>query len=262
MKIVQITDTHLLGVNGSLFGIDPSLRLRYALDSIVNNHQDASFVVITGDIANSGDIRAYEELKSILKDFPVRVHLIPGNHDKKEYLEKFFELESVENSILYDKVYDDKAFVFLDSTVKGEEFGAMDENRLSWLKQTLLKHKGKEIYLFMHHFPLRSNLLWMDKHANFRSYESFFDTIVEFEDIKHIFCGHLHRIIDARYKHISISCTRSTTFQVAYKPGCEDDFLTNEENPAYCVAILEKDTTLLHHHEFLSEELIYPGEQW
>ena len=262
LKIVQISDTHLIGSNSSLFGIDPSLRLKRAFESILKYHSDASFVVITGDLANAGESMAYEKLKKLMDDFPMSVYFIPGNHDKIENIQRYFDDYKDLKFIQYEKTDTNRAFIFLDSTIEGEEFGGMDRSRLKWLEEHLKINRDKDVYLFMHHFPLISNLPWMDKHANFRSKEDFFNLIEGFGNIKHIFCGHLHRIIDANYKHISISCTRSTTFQVAYRPNCEDDYLTNEENPTYCVAIIERDSLLLHHHEFLQEELIYPGQQW
>jgi len=262
MKIIHITDTHLLGNKGSLFGVDPLLRLKKALKSVLTHHSDASFVVITGDIANSGEEGAYKSLKDVLDSFPKRVYLLPGNHDNKEYMLRYFDICKNETFIQHTEIVNDNAFIFLDTAIKGEEFGGMDRERLLWLKDKLNTLKDKNIYLFMHHFPLRSDLPWMDKHANFRTKEEFFGLIERYENVKHIFSGHLHRILQANYKHISISCTRSTVFQVAYTPTSQDDYLTNEESPTYCVALMDSETLLLHHHQFLCEDLIYPGFQW
>ncbi len=263
MKIIQLSDTHLLEKNGSLFGIDPWIRLKKAFESIRKLHSDASFVVITGDIANSGETEAYKRLKEFLQDYSdINIHFILGNHDKKSEFDKFFDDFKGMNFAQSVKIYDNKAFIFLDSRVEGEEYGVFCDERLRWIKENIEANQDKDIYLFMHHFPLVSGINWMDIHANFRAKDRFFSLLEPYSNIKHIFCGHLHRNILAKYNNIFINCSKSTTFQVAYNPNSFDDYLTNEEKPSYAVAILKDNEMVINFHEFLDEDLIYPGEQW
>ncbi|WP_420103861.1 metallophosphoesterase, partial [Bosea sp. (in: a-proteobacteria)] len=52
MKIIQITDTHLVPPGGIVHGLDPAQQLREALADIAARHADADLVVITGDLCN------------------------------------------------------------------------------------------------------------------------------------------------------------------------------------------------------------------
>ncbi|MEA1914838.1 MAG: metallophosphoesterase, partial [Campylobacterota bacterium] len=243
------------------FGLDTNHRLEMALHSIEKNHSDASFITITGDLANSGKEGSYIELKKLLDDFKIPVHLILGNHDNKEVFNQFFDLCKKEKYVQYVEKYEKKVFIFLDTRIDNEEFGTLCQERLNWLKKQLDKSKNKNVYLFMHHFPLKSQLPWMEKNAPYKNKKEFWDLISKYSNVKHIFTGHLHRIINANYKGVGVSTTRSTNFQVAYTPNSDEDYLTTEEKPMYSVVTLEDDLTFIHNHEFLSEEMIYiPNE--
>ena len=257
MKIIQITDTHLLGNNKTLFGIDPKLILKKALVSIEKNHSDAEFVVITGDLTNNGKIEAYSELESLLKDFSIPVHLIMGNHDIKKIYNQVFNRCEDDEFVQYAVEFDNNTFLFLDTSVSNEQFGVLCHKRLTWLGNKLLKNKSKNVYIFMHHFPFNSEMPWMENNANFRNKKEFWDVVLKYQNVKQIFTGHLHRIINANYKGVGVSCTRSTNFQVAFTPNTEEDLLTNKENPTYAVTYIDEDSVLIHNHEFLDEDKCY-----
>jgi 3',5'-cyclic AMP phosphodiesterase CpdA len=55
MKIVQVTDTHLVGPGQSIYGIDPRARLDACFADINARHGDAAFCVLSGDLTDSGE---------------------------------------------------------------------------------------------------------------------------------------------------------------------------------------------------------------
>ncbi|WP_272481460.1 MULTISPECIES: metallophosphoesterase [Rhizobium/Agrobacterium group] len=59
MKIIQITDTHLMPPGMVVNGVDPEKQLRAAVGDIVKKHADADLLVMTGDLCNYGDPEAY-----------------------------------------------------------------------------------------------------------------------------------------------------------------------------------------------------------
>ena len=70
LKLLQITDCHLVPPGGTLFGSDPNARLAAAFADINRNHPDAALCVLTGDIAHDGDRPSYAVLRDLLD--PIR----------------------------------------------------------------------------------------------------------------------------------------------------------------------------------------------
>ncbi len=79
MKIIQITDTHLLLPGVAINGVDPEKQLRAAIADIVEKHADADLLVMTGDLCNYGEPEAYELLRGILASVSMPVRLMLGS---------------------------------------------------------------------------------------------------------------------------------------------------------------------------------------
>ena len=83
MKLVVLSDIHLVPAGAQLYGLDPAARFARAVDIINRDHRDIAFVVIAGDLVHSGDCTAYEVLRSILKRLHAPAILLIGNHDRR-----------------------------------------------------------------------------------------------------------------------------------------------------------------------------------
>jgi len=262
VKIIHLSDLHLIGEDEtSLYGIDPNLRLKIALNSIKKNHNDAEFIVITGDLTDNASPKAYEALSSIKDICSMPVHFILGNHDKRDIFKKYFTEFSDSEFIQYVKKIDNKVHIFLDTLVEGCSYGQFCSSRMEWIEKKLYQYRHDFVYLYMHHHPIDSGLYEMDSDAEFKSSKEFWNLLKKYNNVKHISFGHLHRIMHAVKQNISLHSTRSTTFQVSYQPHSKVEFLTNEENPTYAIIeILSDNNTRIHHHEFMSEDRFYKGD--
>lgn len=89
MKIIQITDTHLVPPGIAVNGVDPEKQLRAAVADIVEKHADADLLVMTGDLCNYGEPEAYELLRDILAPVSIPVQLMLGNHDRRRHRLQF-----------------------------------------------------------------------------------------------------------------------------------------------------------------------------
>src|SRR5688572_12862670 len=81
MKLIHITDTHLVEPGRALYQTDPYARLAQCIDDVVANHSDAAFCVITGDLAHKGEPSAYQGMAKQLARLPMPVYPLAGNHD-------------------------------------------------------------------------------------------------------------------------------------------------------------------------------------
>jgi len=251
VKIVQISDLHL---GGELYGIDPLKRLRLALESIKKYHFDASLLVISGDLAHNGDKEAYLDLKKELIEFYMPVYLVAGNHDNKELLKQVFFKGCYSEFLHFTKEIEGYKFIFLDTTIEGKHSGTLCMKRLDWLKEQLDESLDRDVYIFMHHFPLNSDIYAMDRVYGFENSGAFLSLLQRYSSVKHLFCGHMHRNIFARYSSFSLSSTKSLVHQIAYKAHSKENLLTVKENPSYVVAFLEPNQLLIQNCEFLTQE--------
>ena len=139
MKLVHLTDTHVVAGNGSLAGLNPAERLRAAVDSINAEHGDAAFAVVTGDLSDSGDVASYEIFGAEIRRLKMPFHLLVGNHDDTEKLARTFP----------ELPRDDEGFaqscaatpfgrcLFLDTHVPGSGAGEYCPARQEWLRAEL-----------------------------------------------------------------------------------------------------------------------------
>ena len=89
-KIIQITDIHFVSQGKRLHGLDPQERLCACIRDINTHHSDADLCVLTGDLAEKGDIEAYRSLRDCLNMLTIPCHLMIGNHDNRENFLKVF----------------------------------------------------------------------------------------------------------------------------------------------------------------------------
>ena len=254
MKFIHLSDTHLLGApSEKLYGLKPAKRLKKAFKNIQAHHANADFIVITGDLTNDADVRAYAQLKKYIDGINIPVFLLVGNHDHRKRLWKYFPEFRDGDFVQYVREFDDRVFLFLDTLVEGEEYGELCDIRMAWLEKQLKRYSDRKVYLLMHHHPIHSGLQRMDTVGNFRSAKAFWKLLSRYDSVQHIFFGHVHRPMQAIHRSISLSSTRSTTFQVAYRPDEQTEHLTNTVQPAYSVVNFDGDNTVIHLCEYLGE---------
>lgn len=133
MKIIQLTDTHLMPPGVSANGVDPEARLRAAMADILKQHTDADLLVIAGDLCNHGDTEAYALLHEILAPAPFPMRLLLGNHDRRpKFVAAFLEHPRDENDYI-QSVLDTRfgRLLFFDTYKAGVIGGIYRADRLA-----------------------------------------------------------------------------------------------------------------------------------
>ena len=245
---------HLLNEGALINEVDPAKNLAKALKDIFKNHPKMKFITMTGDLTQNGDLESYETLARVIKASPIPIFPIIGNHDKRKNFWKFFPKQRNGKYVQYTKVFNNRAFIFLDSVKEGVHSGHMDKDRFEWLEEKLKKYQNKDIYLFMHHHPVFVDMPPMDNLYNFKSAHKFWKIVTKYPNVKHIFFGHLHRNFDGRHKGIGLSSVNSTSFQIAYTPNEEQEYLILDEPPTYSIVKIKKHTFKIHTTTFLKDK--------
>lgn len=253
MKLIQITDLHLVVAGNTLFDIDPSERLLLCLSDITRNHADADLVVITGDLAHNGETAAYQVLRKALETFPLPTRLLIGNHDDRANFRACFPDAPVDTDGFVQSAIEttDGRLLFLDTHAPGTHEGHYCEKRRRWLAQQCDEAKGRAMYLFMHHPASRIAYRPMDE-LGLVDADAFLE-VLRRRNIRHIFAGHAHRPISGSWRGIPFSILRGLNHQVWLDFSVPEGIPCSLEPPAYAVILIDDDNTIVHLHDFLDQ---------
>lgn len=222
MKIIQITDTHLLPPGQTLHGIDPADQLARVVADLVERHSDADLVVITGDLCNDGDPAAYALLARLLAPLPCPVRLLLGNHDARPEFRAAFPDHPVDGNGFVQSFLDTDhgRLLFLDSHHQGMIGGRYCADRRAWLEGAL--QGAGPVTLFIHHPPVDDGLAHF---ARIRLHDM--DAVLEplrahAPGVVHIVFGHIH---------VPLAGTSPDGFAFSSGQSCAHRFVTAPDDP-------------------------------
>lgn len=217
--IIQLTDTHIRAKGQLAYErIDTSEFLMRAVNAIEQLSFRPSAIVLTGDLTETGRPEEYAHLAEILSKLTTPYFLIPGNHDDRDVLRHNFSdyeyIKGCDKFIQYTVDLGEILLVAIDTSSPGFSEGALCQERLAWLDQTLTKNEHRSVVVAMHHPPFKTYMQHMDVIGLNVGRDSFVEIIQKFPKIERIICGHLHRSIEARIG-TTVACTApSPAYQV------------------------------------------------
>lgn len=243
MKLIHLTDPHLVAPGEMLHGLDPCDRLSRVLDDIGRHHGDADLCVISGDLAHGGDPRAYAWLAERLAEFPIRTILMTGNHDSRPAMRAELPglMDDGAGFVQGVMAADDGVFLFLD-THKDPAIssGEYCTRRRGWLAARLEEARGRPVRIFMHHPPLDIGVPRMDR-IRLADADAF-GALLDGHDLRRIFFGHVHRVVHAGWRGIPCTALPGTAIQIPFSATVTG--LTAEPAMYGVVLISGPDTTI------------------
>jgi Icc protein len=251
MKFIHISDLHLVPPGVKLWGFDPLERLDACLLDIATYHGDASFCAISGDLAERGEVAAYQALKDRLSRFPLPTYLALGNHDDREnFFDVFNDSPRDEGDFVQSAGDHDGLSILTLDTLKGppSSAGLYGENRRKWLRARLKQIGDKPVVIFMHHppFDIGHDLMDMIKLEDGDGFHS----LLSGRNIKHIFFGHAHRPMSGQWRGIPFSAVPSLAHQLPLASGSVPT-VYSDEPPMYAVVLVKPDRTIIHFDAFM-----------
>ena len=260
MKIIHLSDPHLVAAPALLYGTDPRARLARAVARINRHHGDAAFIWMTGDLVHDGDQAAYEALRAVLADCHVPVHFGLGNHDARAPFHRVFPDAPMGDPDYLQYVVEtpEGVFIMLDSMEPGLSSGRLDATRLAWLEARLAEHAGRSVYIGIHHPPQDTGIGAMDQIRLTQGAAALGDMLEAHGRVRHIFHGHVHRPVSGTWRGIPVSTVPSTNHQVALRLSPAPSVLGAFDPPGYGVVMIE-GATLTHHLDFVppAEDRVY-----
>lgn len=226
MKIIHITDPHIVAPGKRVFTLDPAKRLQAVFDHVTDTQADADLVVITGDLTDNGDPEAYALLSSMIAGLPMPVRLLLGNHDCRETFRSIFPDQPVDGNGFVQSVMQvpDLAdrLIFLDTNSPGEAGGRFCTQRAEWLRDQLLKAPAAAVSIFLHHPPIAHHMVHFDR-IGLHDMDQLMDMLHAHPGgVRHMFFGHIH---------IPMSGTTARGIGFSSGRGCCHQFRQELNNP-------------------------------
>ena len=211
LKIVQITDPHLLTPAGELMGLDVERRLRRVLDHAQDFAPDAYF--ITGDCCAQEPVQeVYHRLRPLLDALGVPYYLVAGNHDDRAMLRNAFYLAGHGNEPIHGLVeIGERHFLLLDTSP-----GSVDDEQVHWLARALNQYPDADVV--MHHPPVPMGVRFMDTKYPLRDTDLLLRVLTYDENPRRVFCGHYHNGRTVNYRNLEIHLCPPTSFYIDPDP--------------------------------------------
>ncbi|GAA1946367.1 phosphodiesterase [Kitasatospora viridis] len=192
-SLAHLSDPHL--TTGPADGLHRALGRVLALDP------HPTCVVITGDLTDRGRPAEYAALREALGEFPLPLHLLPGNHDDPAALATEFggsALLGGGESTHYVVDHPGLTVVALDSAVAGSPAGELGTGQLAWLDGVLAERPETPAVVCLHHPPAPVGIPFLDR-MRLADGPALAEVLARHPQVVRVLAGHAHRPITAQF---------------------------------------------------------------
>ena len=162
LRVIQVSDCHLPADSGADYrGQSADRNLASLLPAL--RRQQPDLLLLTGDVSEDGSAASYGRAAAMLDSIGAPVLALPGNHDDKVTMRRFFPLGP------WDRPYTRTArgwqLILLDSTEDEKVSGVVSAESLSRLQELLKRSQAPNILVALHHQPVPVNGPWIDRYG-------------------------------------------------------------------------------------------------
>jgi 3',5'-cyclic AMP phosphodiesterase CpdA len=197
--LLHLSDTHIFSSDDErLFGQDTLQNLRNVLARVDDSDIAPDAMVISGDLANNGDVAAYRRLRAVLDPWCARTGVLliaaMGNHDVRA---AFSQEMLAGGPTEYVKWIGDLRVVILDSSVPGAVHGETRPDQLEWLRAELATPAPEGSVLVFHHPPTIEPGPLVDMFRLHGADE--LEAVVRGSDVVAVLAGHVHHTVTGAF---------------------------------------------------------------
>jgi len=193
--LAQLSDFHL---GAEWAEPDPVPGLTAAVETVLSLGRQPDAVLITGDLSDNATDAEYELALELLAPLAAPLHVLPGNHDDRSALRRHFGVPgSGDELVQYAVDLGPMRLLVLDTAIRGENPGVLDEERLSWLDAELAKAPDAPALIAMHHPPFVTGVRSWDDAGGIPAADlnGLAEVIGRHPQVQLLVSGHFHRMI-------------------------------------------------------------------
>jgi len=211
LQFIHITDTHLLNQPEETFhGFNTYKTLESILTHIQENYDDIDFLLLTGDVSQTGEKQSYSVLKSVLQQYEFPIYCVPGNHDTPWLLQQV--IPDCPNNSINTIQLGNFSLVLLNSWVENKHHGRISHDCLHQLEDHLKHNKDKYNIFAIHHPPVLINSKWLDELGLLNKTE-FLALIKKYTQNALVLFGHVHQEFNQHVDNLHFLSIPSTCYQ-------------------------------------------------
>lgn len=212
----DLEDPHLLS--------DTAATLDRALEQISAIAPQPAFMIVSGDLTNTGAPESYRLLAEKMGQVTMPVLYALGNHDQREHFHAVIGGRSSDISapLAYDRAVAGVHVIVLDTLVPGKIGGTLGEDQISFLEAALGRHPDLPKIVVMHHPPAldaQAPLAW--ESIDWPATERLAGVLAGRRDVAAILSGHIHVARVAHWHGIPVltGMGHHNTFDPLYRDG-------------------------------------------
>lgn len=231
-KFVHLSDLHLSPDFEAQGQPDTSINVKNAIKVIQALNPAPEFVVISGDLTNTGSEADFALVRELLADISIPVFLTLGNcDDRGEFYRTFMPDADISDAPYnHSQVFDGVHLITLDSTIPKKLSGELKSSQLDWLSKTLELSPDIPKVIAIHHPPTSVALPVLSSICLQNAQE--LQNRLKNKNVIALLCGHVH------YNQMSflgeipcfISAGLHTHFDISFNDG-----LKVMDNPSFNV---------------------------
>jgi 3',5'-cyclic-AMP phosphodiesterase len=134
-------------------------------------------------------------LRELLEPLGVPAYVLAGNHDDRRALHRHFGVPGgAGEPVQYSVDLGPLRLVVVDSTIPGEDAGALGPERLGWLESELAAAPEQPTLVAMHHPPLLTGVAVWDEMGLAAADRRALGAVIEpHRQVRRLVTGHFHR---------------------------------------------------------------------